>query len=148
MKFAPVPLSEAKGKVLGHNIARTNGQRLLRKGKPLTEEDLEKLRALGRSSVYVAEMEPDAQGDAVGGEERVGPHGLMHLPCGEDRRRVPPASARTGGARAAAVPSPSRAASPDSAQTLYTPDAYAVRCRRSPAPPRTTRLRRCPACRV
>ena len=59
MKFAPVPLSEAKGKVLGHNIARTNGQRLLRKGKPLTEEDLEKLRALGRSSVYVAEMEPD-----------------------------------------------------------------------------------------
>lgn len=59
MKFAPVPLSHAKGKILGHNIADTSGHRLLRKGKPVTEEDLEKLRALGRTSVYVAEMEPD-----------------------------------------------------------------------------------------
>jgi molybdenum cofactor cytidylyltransferase len=58
MKFGPIPLSAAKGKILGHNIAGTNGQRLLRKGKPLTEEDLEKLRLLGRSSVYVAELEP------------------------------------------------------------------------------------------
>ena len=58
MKFGPIPLSEAKGKILGHNIAGANGQRLLRKGKPLTEEDLEKLRLLGRSSVYVAELEP------------------------------------------------------------------------------------------
>ena len=59
MKFEPVPLTEAKGKILGHNIAGANGQRLLRKGKPLTDEDLEKLHELGRSSVYVAEMEPD-----------------------------------------------------------------------------------------
>ena len=59
MKFAPVPLSNAEGKILGHNIAGANGQRLLRKGKPLTEEDLQKLRELGRSSVYVAEMELD-----------------------------------------------------------------------------------------
>ena len=57
MKFEPVPLSEAKGKILGHNIAGANGQRLLRKGKPLTEEDVEKLRRLGRSSVYVAQIE-------------------------------------------------------------------------------------------
>ena len=59
MKFEPVPLSEAKGKILGHNIAGANGQRLLRKGKPLTDEDLENLRALGRVTVYVAEIEPD-----------------------------------------------------------------------------------------
>ena len=59
MKFAPVPLTEAKGKILGHNIAGANGQRLLRKGKPLTDDDLEKLQALGRTSVYVAELEPD-----------------------------------------------------------------------------------------
>src|SRR6266540_7324227 len=59
MKFEPVPLSKAKGKILGHNIAGANGQRLLRKGKPLTDEDLEKLRTLGRSSVYVAEIEPE-----------------------------------------------------------------------------------------
>jgi molybdopterin biosynthesis enzyme len=59
MKFEPVPLSKAKGKILGHNIAGANGQRLLRKGKPLTDDDLEKLYELGRSSVYVAELEPD-----------------------------------------------------------------------------------------
>jgi molybdenum cofactor cytidylyltransferase len=57
MKFEPVPLSEAKGKILGHNIAAANGQRLLRKGKPLSDEDLEHLRVLGRTSVYVAQME-------------------------------------------------------------------------------------------
>ena len=59
MKFGPAPLSEAKGKILGHNIAGSNGQRLLRKGRPLTDEDLENLRALGRSSVYIAQMEAD-----------------------------------------------------------------------------------------
>jgi molybdenum cofactor cytidylyltransferase len=59
MKFEPVPLSEAKGKILGHNIAGANGQRLLRKGKPLTDDDLEKLYELGRNSVYVAELESD-----------------------------------------------------------------------------------------
>src|SRR6266498_987478 len=57
MKFEAVPLSEAKGKILGHNIAAADGQRLLRKGKPLTEVDLENLRVLGRTSVYVAELE-------------------------------------------------------------------------------------------
>ena len=59
MKFEPVPLSEAKGKILGHNIAAANGQRLLRKGKPLTDADVESLRVLGRLSVYVAQMEAD-----------------------------------------------------------------------------------------
>ncbi len=54
-----MPLSEAEGKILGHNIAGANGQRILRKGKPLTDEDLGKLRALGRASVYVAQMEDD-----------------------------------------------------------------------------------------
>jgi molybdenum cofactor cytidylyltransferase len=56
MKFEPVPLSEAKGKILGHNIAGADGHRLLRKGKPLTDEDLDHLRAQGRSSVYAAEI--------------------------------------------------------------------------------------------
>ena len=59
MKFEAVPLSEAKGKILGHNVAGTTGQRLLRKGKPLSEVDLENLRALGRTSVYIAQMEAD-----------------------------------------------------------------------------------------
>jgi hypothetical protein len=52
-------LSDAKGKILGHNIADANGRRLLRKGKPLTDNDLEHLRELGRKSVYVARMEAE-----------------------------------------------------------------------------------------
>ena len=59
MKFEPVPLSEAKGKILGHNIAGPDGRRMLRKGKPLSDEDLENLRALGRTSVYVAQMDAE-----------------------------------------------------------------------------------------
>jgi molybdenum cofactor cytidylyltransferase len=58
MKFGPVPLDAAVGKVLGHNIASAEGKRLLRKGRPLTGEDVAALRALGRQSVYVAELEP------------------------------------------------------------------------------------------
>ncbi|HEU0292799.1 MAG TPA: molybdopterin-binding protein [Anaerolineales bacterium] len=57
MKFEPVLLSDAEGKILGHNVAGANGQRLLRKGRRLTEADLESLRALGRQSVYVAQLE-------------------------------------------------------------------------------------------
>ena len=63
MKFAPVPLTEAEGKILGHNIAGADGRRLLRKGKPLTSADIQKLHELGRRSVYVAEMEPDDVGE-------------------------------------------------------------------------------------
>ncbi len=60
MKFGPVPLAEAVGKILGHNIAGADGQRRLRKGRPLTTAaDVETLRGLGRQSVYVAEMEAD-----------------------------------------------------------------------------------------
>lgn len=57
MKFGPVPLHEAKGKILGHNITGPDGRRAFRKGKPLTAADLETLRHLGRSTVYVAELE-------------------------------------------------------------------------------------------
>ena len=57
MKFGPVPLEQAEGKILGHNVAGETGRRLLRKGKPLTLDDLEALRAIGRNVVYVAELE-------------------------------------------------------------------------------------------
>ncbi len=59
MKFGPVPLALAIGKILGHNIAGPDGKRLFRKGKPLTADDVTTLRRLGRSSVYVAEIEPE-----------------------------------------------------------------------------------------
>src|SRR5512143_3153027 len=59
MKFGPVPLAQAAGKTLGHNIAGLDGRRVLRKGKPLTSDDIELLERLGRKSVYVAEMAAD-----------------------------------------------------------------------------------------
>ncbi len=58
MKFSPILLDESKGKILGHNIAGLDGRRVLTKGKLLTEEDVHRLRQLGRKKVYVAELEP------------------------------------------------------------------------------------------
>jgi molybdenum cofactor cytidylyltransferase len=57
MKFGPVPLGNAEGKILAHNIAGPDGVRLLRKGKPLSADDVARLRDIGRASVYVAELE-------------------------------------------------------------------------------------------
>ncbi len=58
MKFGSVPLEQATGKILGHNIAGPDGRRAFRKGKPLTEADIAKLRQIGRQTVFVAELEP------------------------------------------------------------------------------------------
>ncbi len=57
MKFGPVPIDQAEGKILGHNIAGPDGRRALRKGKALSAEDIATLRDLGREMVYVAELE-------------------------------------------------------------------------------------------
>lgn len=59
MKFGAVPLEEAEGKILGHNIAGPDGRRALRKGNPLTAEQIETLRNLGRTTVYVATLQAD-----------------------------------------------------------------------------------------
>ncbi len=58
MKFGPVPLGGAEGRILGHNVAGRDGRRVLRKGRPLSAADLDTLRSLGRSTVYVALPEP------------------------------------------------------------------------------------------
>jgi len=58
VKFGPVPLAEAEGKILGHNIAGADGHRLLRKGRPLTRADVAALAGIGRQTVYVAQLEP------------------------------------------------------------------------------------------
>ncbi len=58
MKFGPVRLEAAFGKILGHNVAGADGKRLLRKGRALSDSDLETLRSLGWTVVYVAEPEP------------------------------------------------------------------------------------------
>jgi molybdenum cofactor cytidylyltransferase len=59
MKFGPVPLEAAVGKILGHNVAAADGRRAFRKGKALTAADVTELRRLGHTSVYVAELEAD-----------------------------------------------------------------------------------------
>jgi molybdenum cofactor cytidylyltransferase len=60
MKFGPLSLENALGKILGHNMAGADGKRLLRKGKPLAADDLTALKEMGHKVVYVAELE---QGD-------------------------------------------------------------------------------------
>ena len=59
MEFVAVPLEDAEGHLLGHNIAGETGRRRFRKGRALTREDIDGLRALGRRSVYVAIFAPD-----------------------------------------------------------------------------------------
>ena len=54
-----MPVDDAEGTILGHNIADLEGRRALRKGRRLTAEDLRTLRTLGRRQVYVACPEPD-----------------------------------------------------------------------------------------
>lgn len=58
MKFGPVSLDKAQGKILGHNITGPDGRRLFRKGHALEAKDIGRLRELGRETVYVAELEP------------------------------------------------------------------------------------------
>jgi molybdenum cofactor cytidylyltransferase len=66
VKFGPVPLEQAEGKILGHNVTGEGGRRLLRKGKALDGQDLARLRELGRRVVYVAVPEAgDVDEDAA-----------------------------------------------------------------------------------
>ena len=62
MKFAPVPITEALGQILGHNVVDENGRRCLRKGSPLSPEDLSLLKSLGRESVWTAVLD---EGDVL-----------------------------------------------------------------------------------
>ncbi|RMG98087.1 MAG: molybdopterin-binding protein [Chloroflexi bacterium] len=59
MKFGPVSPENAVGKILGHNIAGPDGKRRLRKGTVLSAADVALLQELGRTAVYVAELEPE-----------------------------------------------------------------------------------------
>ncbi len=59
MKFGPIPIDQAVGKILGHNIAGPDGRRLFRKGHTITQNDLPSLQSTGRNVVYVAQLEAD-----------------------------------------------------------------------------------------
>jgi molybdopterin biosynthesis enzyme len=58
MHLQTVPVEEAVGNILVHNIADETGRKAFSKGHVVREEDLEKLVHLGRREVYVAALEP------------------------------------------------------------------------------------------
>lgn len=58
MRFESVAVAEARGAVLGHNIADAGGRRLLRKGTVLEAEHCAALAKAGRATVWVARFEP------------------------------------------------------------------------------------------
>jgi len=81
MRFGPVPIDAAVGQVLGHNVSDASGRRALRKGRPLSAEDVERLRGLGKRSVYVAQLEAgDVAEDVAAGRlaARLAGPGLRH----------------------------------------------------------------------
>jgi molybdenum cofactor cytidylyltransferase len=63
MKFGPVPVDQAAGKILGHNISNPGGKRALRKGNQLSGDDVNLLVEIGCTIVYVAELEPGDIGE-------------------------------------------------------------------------------------
>ena len=88
MKFGPVSLAEAEGKILGHNIAGLDGRRLLRKGRPISAEDVGLLREIGRTMVYVAELEADDV------DENMAALRVAKMVAGEGLRLVGPSTGR------------------------------------------------------
>jgi len=57
VRFGPVPLHQAEGRVLAHNVMAPDGRRLLRKGRRLDEDALATIRTTGMSEVWVAQLE-------------------------------------------------------------------------------------------
>ena len=86
-RFGPVPLREAAGKLLGHNVAGADGRPALRKGRPLTAADVALLRDLGRQVVYVAEPGPDDLGEDAAARR------LAEAAMGQGLRRIGPSAA-------------------------------------------------------
>jgi len=84
MKFGPVPIAQAAGKVLGHNISDSDGKRMLRKGSQLTENDVGRLARIGRTVVYVAELEPGDVAEDTAAER------IAQSVCGEGAQTTRP----------------------------------------------------------
>jgi molybdenum cofactor cytidylyltransferase len=87
-RFGPVPLAEAEGRLLGHNVTGPDGTPALRKGRPLTAADVAFLESLGRISVYVAEP---GSGD-VGEDEAA--RRVAEAALGQGLKLVGPSSGR------------------------------------------------------
>lgn len=58
MHLGNVPLEQAVGAVLVHNIVGTDGRKVLSKGRVVRADDLATLKALGKETVYAAILEP------------------------------------------------------------------------------------------
>lgn len=65
MKFRRVPLAEARGHILGHNVS-CDGRRLLEKGRRLGDAELDRLGRSGTEVVYAAMLDSsDLEEDAA-----------------------------------------------------------------------------------
>ncbi len=88
MWFGALPVEQAEGKVLAHNVAGADGRRLFRKGRTLTAEDVAALKAAGRATVYVAQLGPaDIDEDSAARQ-------LARAVAGDGLRLSGPASGR------------------------------------------------------
>jgi molybdenum cofactor cytidylyltransferase len=88
MKFGPIPVQQAAGKVLAHNVPHANRRGAFRKGRPLTWLDVEALLKEGYDTVYTAELEPgdlDEDQAACRVAEAVTGEGLALLGASEGR---------------------------------------------------------------
>lgn len=59
MRLEIVPIEDSVGGILVHNVADADGHKALMKGHQVSFSDVDKLRMLGRTEVYVALMEHD-----------------------------------------------------------------------------------------
>lgn len=59
MRLHTLPIQEAVGHILRHNLADEQGRKALAKGHVIRKDDLPRLRALGLSELRVAVLEPD-----------------------------------------------------------------------------------------
>lgn len=87
MDVKKLPIAEAVGHILLHNQAGADGRKVLKKGQQLTLADLETLRSLGKTEVYVAIL----AGNDV--PENKAAHQIGELLAGEGLK---PSAATTG----------------------------------------------------
>jgi molybdenum cofactor cytidylyltransferase len=61
MKFGPVPVDDAIGALAAHTVRA--GEAMVKKGKPVSREDAEKLKAAGVSTIVAVRLEPGDVGE-------------------------------------------------------------------------------------
>ena len=59
MKLQNIPIDHSVGAILIHNIVGADGRKIFSKGRVITAQDAEQLRALGKENVYAAMLDPD-----------------------------------------------------------------------------------------